>query len=35
MAFLKRWNRTPADAADGSRTITVVFHAFPAPDEAP
>lgn len=33
MAFLKRWNRAPAEAAEGSRTITVLFHAFPAPGE--
>ncbi|MBG0562741.1 ArsR/SmtB family transcription factor [Actinoplanes aureus] len=31
MSFLKRWNRTPAEAPADSRTITVVFHAFPAP----
>lgn len=32
IAFLKRWNRDPAQAAPGSRHISVVFHAFPTPD---
>jgi DNA-binding MarR family transcriptional regulator len=32
IAFLKRWNRDPRQAAPGSRHISVVFHAFPTPD---
>ncbi|MEU4421107.1 helix-turn-helix domain-containing protein [Actinoplanes sp. NPDC024001] len=33
MALLKRWNRAPAEAAEGSRHITVLFHAFPTSGE--
>ena len=31
MTFLKRWNRDPRTAPEGSRHITVIFHAFPTP----
>ncbi|WP_328477512.1 helix-turn-helix domain-containing protein [Actinoplanes sp. NBC_00393] len=34
MALLKRWNRTPVDAPEGSRPVTVLFHAFPTPGDA-
>lgn len=31
--FLNRWHsRTSGEASDGSRPITVIFHAFPTPD---
>jgi hypothetical protein len=31
--FLNRWSRDPEQATPGSRHITVLFHAFPTPDE--
>jgi DNA-binding transcriptional ArsR family regulator len=31
VAFLNRWHRDPAEAADGARPITVLFNAFPTP----
>lgn len=33
IAFLNRWHRAPSAQDDGARRITVVFHAFPTPDE--
>lgn len=34
VALLARWHRDPGDAAPGSRHVTVLFHAFPTPDDA-
>lgn len=33
IALLNRWRRDRTEAAPGSRPVTVVFHAFPTPDE--
>lgn len=33
IALLNRWHRAPTEGAPESRPITVVFHAFPTPDE--
>lgn len=33
IAFLNRWHRDHTEAAPDSRPISVVFHAFPTPDE--
>jgi len=33
IALLNRWQRDHSEAAPESRPITVVFHAFPTPDE--
>ena len=32
IAFLNRWYREPGQASPGSRSITVLFNAFPTPD---
>ncbi|MEU8243047.1 helix-turn-helix domain-containing protein [Actinoplanes missouriensis] len=31
--LLNRWHRRPEDLPEGSRPITVLFHAFPTPEE--
>ncbi|SDT52920.1 ArsR/SmtB family transcription factor [Actinoplanes derwentensis] len=31
VAFLTRWHRDPATAAEGARPVTVLFNAFPTP----
>lgn len=31
VALMSRWHRYPAEAADGARSVTVLFHAFPTP----
>ncbi len=33
IAFLNRWHREPGQASHGSRHVTVVFHAFPTPEQ--
>ncbi|GGP00184.1 hypothetical protein GCM10012280_68380 [Wenjunlia tyrosinilytica] len=33
IALLDRWSRDPEQATPGSQHITVLFHAFPTPDE--
>lgn len=33
IAFLTRWHREPDQASPGSRHITVLFNAFPTPDD--
>lgn len=34
IALLSRWHRDHTQAEPGSRAVTVIFHAFPTPDEA-
>ncbi|MER5185094.1 winged helix-turn-helix domain-containing protein [Streptomyces sp. NPDC002896] len=34
IAFLTRWHREPDQASPGSRHITVLFNAFPTPDDS-
>jgi DNA-binding transcriptional ArsR family regulator len=33
--FIQRWQRDPDTAPAGARPVTVLFHAFPTPDEEP
>jgi hypothetical protein len=33
IAFLQRWQREPDAAPAGARHVTVLFYAFPTPDE--
>ncbi|MFF5288344.1 ArsR/SmtB family transcription factor [Paractinoplanes globisporus] len=33
IALLSRWHREPGESSPGARHISVVFHAFPTPDQ--
>jgi hypothetical protein len=34
IALLMRWRREPEEASPDARHITIIFHAFPTPDES-